>query len=78
MGGAGDETSSTDGMASTNRSEVDYSTLAKAEAAAQQQPADKQSSKVRISQGDVGHLALAGEEQDPGASMQQSKASGQP
>ena len=64
-------------MPNADRSEVDYSTLAKAEAAAQQQqPADKQSSKMRVSQGDVGHLALAGQEHDTGQGVptQQSKA----
>ena len=77
----GDETSSNDGLQSNHRSEVDYSTLAKAEAAAhqqQQQQTDKQPSKMRVSAGDVGHLALTGEEQDTGqqASPQQVQAAG--
>ena len=69
---SGDETSSNDG--SMHRSEVDYSTLARAEAAAQQQdstssqfggggaaPGALQRSKPLPSSSDAGHLALAAE-----------------
>lgn len=60
----GDDASSTDGLSSSQRSEVDYSTLAKAEAAAHQQPADRPASRVHHADSDVGHLALAGADQD--------------
>jgi len=68
--GAGDETSSNDG--SLHRSEVDYSTLAKAEAAAQdssysQVTSDTASTALQRSRpmptsSDAGHLAQAGEQ----------------
>ena len=70
---SGDETSSNDG--SMHRSEVDYSTLARAEAAAQQQDSASsqfggggaaagilQRSKPLPSSSDAGHLALAAEQ----------------
>ena len=70
---SGDETSSNDG--SMHRSEVDYSTLARAEAAAHQQdptssqvgggdaaPGVLQRSRPLPSSSDAGHLALAAEQ----------------
>lgn len=73
----GDETSSNDG--SMHRSEVDYSTLARAEAAAQQQdptssqvgggdppPGVLQRSRPLPSSSDAGHLALAAQQAGDG------------
>ena len=70
---SGDETSSNDG--SMHRSDVDYSTLARAEAAAHQQedpassqpggdaaPGTLQRSRPLPSSSDAGHLALAAEQ----------------